>query len=179
MLWGKHIKYFEIQRPISVLTNLKFKALEFCARFSLVYLSFVRTLSWSTLNKIPIPSKSFENIFPIWQLSPTIIDYNPCLVKVIPTLALCHQSQNFNITSEYMIIIRDGLPKKSSCSFGFCPNEGGGRALPAQIFCPLFINCIYWVNLGMGPIRWGGRGRPLPKFFGTLAFKKSGTSCPN
>ena len=24
-----------------------------------------------------------------------------------------------------------------------------------------------------------GRGRPLPKFFGTLAFKKSGTSCPN
>ena len=28
--------------------------------------------------------------------------------------------------------IRDGLPKKNSCSFGFCPNEvgGGGRALP-------------------------------------------------
>ena len=173
MLWGKHIKYFEIQRPISVLTNLKFKALEFCARFSLVYLSFVRTLSWSTLNKIPIPSKSFENIFPIWQLSPTIIDYNPCLVKVIPTLALCHQSQNFNITSEYMIIIRDGLPKKSSCSFGFCPNEGGGRALPK--FFVHFSQTVY-----IGSIwGWGGRGRPLPNFFGTLALKKSGTSCPN
>ena len=25
---------------------------------------------------------------------------------------------------------------------------------------------------------WGGRERPLPKFVGTLAFKKSGTSCP-
>ena len=41
--------------------------------------------------------------------------------------------------------LRDGLPKKSSCSFGFCPNEGG---------------------------------RALPNFFGTLAFKKSGTSYP-
>ena len=64
--------------------------------------------------------------------------------------------------------------EKSSCSFGFCPNEGGGRVLPnffplfsnciywvnlgmeregetpAQIFFPLFTNCIYWVNLGMG-----------------------------
>ena len=26
--------------------------------------------------------------------------------------------------------------------------EGGEG--PAQIFCPLFRNCIYWVNLGMG-----------------------------
>ena len=58
------------------------------------------------------------------------------------------------------------FPEKSSCSFGFCPNEGGEG--PAQFFCQLFTN-----NLGMG------RGRPLPKFFGTLAFKKSGTSCPN
>ena len=30
------------------------------------------------------------------------------------------------------IPLRDGLPKKNSCSFGFCPN------------------CIYWVNSGMG-----------------------------
>ena len=42
----------------------------------------------------------------------------------------------------------EGFPKKSSCSFGFCPNEGGED--PAQIFCPLFTNCTYWVNLGMG-----------------------------
>ena len=27
---------------------------------------------------------------------------------------------------------------------------GGGGKGPAQIFCPLFTNCIYWVNLGMG-----------------------------
>jgi len=39
--------------------------------------------------------------------------------------------------------------KKSSCSFRFCPNEGGGEG-PAQIFCPIFTNCIFWVNLGMG-----------------------------
>merc|ERR1712155_319108 len=38
--------------------------------------------------------------------------------------------------------------EKSSCSFGFVQmRRGEGRA---QIFCPLFTNCIYWVNLGMG-----------------------------
>ena len=30
----------------------------------------------------------------------------------------------------------------------FLSKWGGG--VPAQIFCPLFTNCIYWVNLGMG-----------------------------
>ena len=49
----------------------------------------------------------------------------------------------------------------------------GGRALPK--FFVHFSQTVY-----IGSIwGWGGRGRPLPKFFGTLAFKKSGTSCPN
>ena len=61
--------------------------------------------------------------------------------------------------------LREGFPKKSSCSFGFCPNEEGGP-------CPNFLSTfhklyIYWVNLGMA------------KFFGTLVLKKSGTSCLN
>ena len=47
--------------------------------------------------------------------------------------------------------LREGFTKKKSgCSFGFCPNEGRGGEGPAQIFCPLFTNCIYWVNVGMG-----------------------------
>ena len=32
----------------------------------------------------------------------------------------------------YMILIiqvREGILRKNCCSFGFCPNEGGGRAL--------------------------------------------------
>ena len=41
----------------------------------------------------------------------------------------------------------------------------GGEGL-AQIFCPLFTNCIYWVNLGMGR-----EGETPAQFFGTLAFK--------
>ena len=32
---------------------------------------------------------------------------------------------------------------------GRFPMVEGGEG-PAQIFCPLFTNCIYWVNLGMG-----------------------------
>ena len=58
------------------------------------------------------------------------------------------------------------LHEKKLLFFGFCPNEGGEG--PAQILCPLFTNCIYWVNLGMGR-----EGEPLPNFFGTLAFKKA------
>ena len=35
---------------------------------------------------------------------------------------------------------REGFTKKSSCSFGFCPNEGG-RALPK--FCVHFSQTVY------------------------------------
>ena len=46
--------------------------------------------------------------------------------------------------------IRDGFPKKSSCSFGFCPSEWEGRALPK--FLVHFSQTVYidWVNFGMG-----------------------------
>ena len=60
-------------------------------------------------------------------------------------------------------ILREGFPKKSSCSFGL---RGWGG--PCPIFFVHFSQTLY-----IGSIRgWGGRGRPLPKFFGTLAFKK-------
>ena len=45
--------------------------------------------------------------------------------------------------------VREGLPKKSSRSFGFCPNEGGGdsdefsekfQTAPALIFEKLYCN---------------------------------------
>ena len=79
----------------------------------------------------------------------------------------------FNRTMiEKSIDLRDGLPKKSSCSFGFCPNEGGGG--PAQFFCPLFTNCIYWVNLGMGR-----EGETPAQIFWHIGIIKSGTVCPN
>ena len=51
--------------------------------------------------------------------------------------------------------------------------RGGGRALPK--FVVHFSQTVYIRSIS----GWGGRGRPLPKFFGTLAFKRSGTSCPN
>ena len=54
--------------------------------------------------------------------------------------------------------------KKVAVLLDFIQMSGGGG--PAQ-FCPHLRNRIYWVNLGMGR-----RGRPLPKFFGTLGFKK-------
>ena len=48
---------------------------------------------------------------------------------------------------------------------------GAGGGGPCPIFCPLFTNCIYWVNLGMGR-----EGETPAQIFGTLPFKKSGTS---
>ena len=44
--------------------------------------------------------------------------------------------------------LKEGFMKKSSCSFGFCPNEEGGRALPKIVVH--FLQTICWVNLGMG-----------------------------
>ena len=58
-------------------------------------------------------------------------------------------------------------PEKSSCSFGFCPIDGGEG--PAQSFRPLFTNCIYCVNLGME--REGETTAQI--FWHTLAFKKT------
>ena len=42
--------------------------------------------------------------------------------------------------------------------------RGGG---PAQIFCPFFTNCIYWVNLGMGK-----EGETPAKIFWHIGVKK-------
>ena len=70
-----------------------------------------------------------------------------------------------------LLPLRDVLLRKRMHSFGFCPNEGGGGTCPNFCFSQtLYIGSIW---------RWGGRGRPLAKFLGTLAIKKSGTSCPN
>ena len=44
--------------------------------------------------------------------------------------------------------LRDGLPKKIAVLLDFVLMRGGEG--PAQIFCPLFTNCICCVNLGMG-----------------------------
>ena len=81
-----------------------------------------------------------------------------------------------NIGSDEIIstegALGEGLPKKVAVLLDFVELRGGGG--PCPNFCPLFTNCIYWVNLGMG-----GRGRPLQKIFGTLAFNKSGTTCQN
>ena len=44
--------------------------------------------------------------------------------------------------------LRDGFRKKVAVLLDFVQMRGGEG--PFQIFCPLFTNCIYWVNLGMG-----------------------------
>ena len=97
--------------------------------------------------------------------------------------------------------VREGFTKKSSCSFGFCPNEGG-RGGPSPNFsytfhklyllgqfgegeggedpCPNFSSAFHklYIMGQFGDGEGGGRS-PLPKFFGTLALRKSGISCPN
>ena len=48
--------------------------------------------------------------------------------------------------------VREGFTKKVAVLLDLVQLRGGEG--PAQICCPLFTNCIYWVNLGMG--REGG-----------------------
>ena len=53
-----------------------------------------------------------------------------------------------HLGSQKRVALRDGLPQKIAVLLDFVQMRGGEG--PAQIFCPLFTNCIYWVNLGMG-----------------------------
>ena len=99
------------------------------------------------------------------------------LLRLKMSLTICFQLRKFwydNINflrRKQPKTVRGGLQKKSSCAFGFCPNGGGG---PAQIFCPPFTNCIYWVNLGRGR-----EGKTPAQIFWYIGVKKSGTSFPN
>ena len=63
--------------------------------------------------------------------------------------------------------------KKVAVLLDFVQKRGGGEG-PAQMFCPLFTNCIYWVNLGMGR-----EGETPAQIFWHIGVKKTGTSCPN
>ena len=68
----------------------------------------------------------------------------------------CHRTNYWNgIVDQVLVIklastfdLRDGLPKKIAVLLDFVQMRGVVEGL-AQIFCPLFTNCIYWVNLGM------------------------------
>ena len=81
-----------------------------------------------------------------------------------------------NIGSDEIIstegALGEGLPKKVAFLLDFVQLRGGEG--PAQIFCPLFTNCIYWVNLGMGR-----EGETPAQIFWHIGVQKSGTSCPN
>ena len=75
-----------------------------------------------------------------------------------------------NIGSDEIIstegALGEGLPKKVAVLLDFVQLRG--EEGPAQIFCPLFTNCMYWVNLGMG--REGET--PCPNFLAHWRSKK-------
>ena len=84
----------------------------------------------------------------------------------------CHRTNYWNgIVDQVLVIklastfdLRDGLPKKIAVLLDFVQMRGGG--LPK--FFVHFSQTVY-----IGSIwGWEGRGRPLPKFFGILKFKK-------
>ena len=60
--------------------------------------------------------------------------------------------------TEILLTPREGLTKKSSCSFGFCPNEGGGGP------CPNFLSTFHKLYI-LGQFGDGeGGGDPCPNF---------------
>ena len=118
-------------------------------RFQLCYISRTLYRPWNKKNRpCTMPSK--------WRGCEDLLsDPSPIFVHIF----------------HWLNWLREGLPKKVAVLLDFVQIRGGGG--PAQFFCPLFTNCICWVNFEMGR---RGRGRPLPKF---SLKKKSGTSCPN
>ena len=63
-------------------------------------------------------------------------------------------------------LIRDGFPKKSSCSFGFCTNEGGAGP------CPNFLSTFHKLCI-LGQFGDGKRGGdPCPNLLAHWRSKK-------
>ena len=67
-------------------------------------------------------------------------------------------------------------PKKVAVLLDFVQMRGGGRGGPCPNFSSAFHKLYIMGQFGDGE---GGGRSPLPKFFGTLALRKSGISCPN
>ena len=49
---------------------------------------------------------------------------------------------NWKLPEQWTYSLREGFTKKSCCSFGFCPNEGGGGG-PCPNFLSPFHKCIF------------------------------------
>ena len=60
--------------------------------------------------------------------------------------------------------LREGFMKKIAVLLDFVQMRGGGS-------CPNFLSTFHKLYIE-SILGWRGRGRPLPKFFGTLAIKK-------
>ena len=52
---------------------------------------------------------------------------------------------------DLVMILREGFTKKSCCSFGFCPNEVGGKGGDCPIFCYLFISAFLVNKMSLFP----------------------------
>ena len=106
---------------------------------------------WMTLSLLRC-SKWFVFSPDFLRLAFTYSGENSFLIRVISCACI-------GTCVEHISHGRDGLPKKSSCSFGFVKMRGDGRALPK--FFVHFLQTVY-----IGSI-WGRRGRkrPLPKFW--------------
>ena len=61
-------------------------------------------------------------------------------------LGECLRIKTVKITS-FMLVIREDIPKKCCCSFGFCSNEGGERALPNSFVT--FSKVHFWSKKGV------------------------------
>ena len=66
--------------------------------------------------------------------------------------------------------VKRRFPEKSSCSFGFCPDEGGGP-------CPNFLSTFHKLYI-LGQFG-DGEGETPAQIFWHIGVKKSGTSCSN
>ena len=77
-------------------------------------------------------------------------------------------TENADYLSKIMIISLLGkvFPQKIAVLLDFVQMRRGGRARPK-----FFVHSSQTVYIG-SILGWGGRGRPLPKFFATLALKK-------
>ena len=128
---------------------------------------FGKTSGVSRLTSVSLPIQVTQ------KLSNRGIAQSSTVITNCAILFFAKNPVNFSIQQHSLIgsvlmyiKLREGFPKKSSCSFGFCPKEGG-RALPnfLSTFHKLYIGSI---------LGWG-----LANFLAHWRSKKSRKSCSN
>ena len=144
---------------------------------------FTHVFEWNFIFKVALlfVGCSFSNQREIWEMLG--VEFTIFSQRIIASLTFWSRFKKL-FYFDFIVVVGSCFDQLSSLLFS-CPSrsiptyltdwvsESSKKKLPK--FFVRFSQIVYEGSIW----GWGGRGTPLPKFFGTLELRKSGISCPN